>query len=72
MKLYKLTVNEKGATPQIITSSFKAERYPRQVLYYLNKEKAEARRDEIYDGITALAGFFPNVEVTISEIEVIE
>lgn len=55
-----------------MTSSFVSPRQLRSIEYYVTKDKADARHKEIYEGLSKLIGFIPDVDVVISEVEVIE
>jgi hypothetical protein len=72
MKIYKLAINSIADDPDVCISSYRAPRTTKVVEYYASKEKAEAKKNEIYDGVYKLAGFIPKMEVIISEVEVIE
>ena len=73
MKIYKLEVNEVAALPEHgVLGTYRSPRTLKKSEFYLSKDKAKEKQDEIYNGMSKLVGFIPSVEVIISEIEVIE
>ena len=72
MKIWKLVINEVSPDPSVCVSSYIAPRKTRANEFYLKRESADKRRDEIYDGVQKLLGYLPKVEVLIQEITVIE
>lgn len=72
MKVYKVIVNEVASDPAVCVSSYVAPRTLRKEEFYSNKESADKRVNEIYEGMQKLVGFIPKVEARVVEIEVSE
>lgn len=74
MKIYRLDINEIENPSRMasISSNYVSPRHLKKSEFYLSIEKAEAKRQDIQDGLSKLIGYFPSVEVTITPIEVIE
>lgn len=72
MKIYKLSINEIDSDPVVCVSSYKAPRTTKIVEYYKTLEKAEIRKQLIYDSLHKVLSFMPRVEVLITEITVEE
>lgn len=73
MKIYKLTVNQ--IEPSTSSSAYlRGTGYslPVKTEYFLLKQKAEERASAIYTGVKDLIGIMPDINVKVTEIEVIE
>lgn len=73
MKIFKLSVNKiMDFQTALISSGYRNDRVLQNEEYYLTEELAKARQKEIYEGVSKLIGFIPNMEATITVIEVKE
>lgn len=73
MIIYKLSINKiLDPTSSLISSGHIDARRKQSEEYYLTEELAKARQKEIYDGLSKLIGFIPNMETNIEKIEVKE
>jgi len=72
MKIFKVTTSEVADDPATCISSYRAPRTTKREEYFMSREKAQTTVDARYKAIIGLAGFIPKMEMTISEIEVIE
>lgn len=68
--IWCLTINKVEPDPPMIVSSFRAARTPKATEYYASFSAANARCDEIYQGLKKLVGFIEGVEVEIKELKV--
>jgi hypothetical protein len=72
MKIYRLEVNQVHSPMGAVISSHQSKRTPQKCEHFATIEKAEARRNEINEGISCLIGYTPAFEVVIIPIEVTE
>lgn len=73
MKIYRVTLNKVLDPPgHSMVSSYINERVKKKEEFYLKRELAEKRKNEMYDGAHKLLGYIPNFEAIIDEIEVVE
>lgn len=73
MKVYRLDFKSVSDDPMAgISSNYVSPRHHIKSEHYLTKAQAQARMDEVYDGLLALLGFVPKAELAIVEIEVME